>query len=194
MAYGSSAGCAGDSQEFAFLYSPPDIAKDLDIEENERTQKGRKRKLDHANWQKKYNKTCGLRKNSPSLTITEDMECCCKKCLQTFGVSHLQRTKTNFESMLYEEQNIYLNGLLHRQETRKTSGHPRKTHPATSVNGRKLGRPTAEDIQFNFIYSIRNNKGINVHICQKAFCDVHGFGPKRLQVLRCKLGRGRART
>ena len=80
--------------------------------------------------------------------------------------------------------------LLHRQETRKTSGHPKKAHPATSVNGKKLGRPTAEDSQFNFIYSIRNDKGINVRICQKAFCDVHGFGPKRLQVLRRKLGRG----
>ena len=54
MACGGSAGCAGDSQEFAFLYSPSDIAKELDIKENERTQKGRKRKLDPANWQKKH--------------------------------------------------------------------------------------------------------------------------------------------
>ena len=115
MASGSSASDSHpDSQEFTFLYSPPDIAKELDNEENEKTQKGRKRKLDPANWKKKHIKTCGLRKNSPSLTITEDMECCLKKCLQSIDVSHLQRTRTNFESMLYEEQNIYLNGLLHR--------------------------------------------------------------------------------
>uniref|UniRef100_A0A1X7VRG2 Uncharacterized protein n=1 Tax=Amphimedon queenslandica TaxID=400682 RepID=A0A1X7VRG2_AMPQE len=65
-----------DSQEFTFLYSPPDIAKEVDIAENETTQKGRKRKLDPANRKKKHIKTCGLRKISPSLTITDDMECC----------------------------------------------------------------------------------------------------------------------
>ena len=43
---------------------------------------------------------------------------------------------------------------------------------------------------FSFLYSRQNDKGINVCICQKAFCDVHGFGPNRLQTLRHKLGQG----
>ena len=88
--------------------------------------------------------------------------------------------------MLYEEQNIYLNALLHRQETKKASGHPQKVHPT----GKKIGRPPAEDSFFSFLHSLQNDKGINVHICQKAFCDLHGFGPKRLQILRCKLRQG----
>lgn len=182
---------SGESQqEFRFLYSPPEIGTELEVEGNESTKKGRKRKLNPANWKKKHTKKSGLRKNSPSLTITNEMECCRKKCLQRFNVSHLQRIRTCFESMLYEEQNIYLNGLLHRRETKKASGHPRKEHPTLSVNGKKIGRPPAEDSMFSFLYSLQNDKGINVRICQKAFCDVHGFGPKRLQILRRKLGQG----
>ena len=118
------------------------------------------------------------------------MECCRKRCLQKFNVSHLQRTRTSFESMMYEQQNIYLNGLLHRRETKKTVGHPRKANPTLSINGKKVGRPLAEYSMFSFLYSLRNEKGIDIHICQKAFCDVHGFGPKRLQILRRKLGQG----
>ena len=100
--------------------------------------------------------------------------------------SHLQRIWTSFERMLYEEQNIYLNALLHRRETKKARGHPQKVHPT----GKKIGRPPAEDSFFSFLYSLQNDKGINVHICQKAFCDLHGFGPKRLQILRRKLRQG----
>ena len=71
MASGSSASDSHQSLRFSIH---------LLILENEKTQKGRKRKLDPANWKKKHIKTCGLRKNSPSLTITEDMECCLTKC------------------------------------------------------------------------------------------------------------------
>jgi hypothetical protein len=63
-------------------------------------------------------------------------------------------------------------------------------NPTISVNGKKVGRPPAEESMFSFLYTIRNEKGIDVRICQKAFCDIHGFGPKRLQVLRRKLGPG----
>ena len=75
----------------------------------------------------------GLRKNSPYVTITEGMECCRKKCFQIFNVSHLQKNYNELRK--YEEQNIYLNGLLHCRETKKASGHPRKANPAVSVNG-----------------------------------------------------------
>ena len=55
---------------------------------------------------------------------------------------------------------------------------------------RGLGRPPAEDSQFSFEYTIRNENGVNVHVCQKAFCFGHGFGPKKLQVLRRKVQSG----
>ena len=45
---------------------------------------------------------------------------------------------------MYDEQNVYLNGLLHRRETVKTSGHPRKSNPATA-SGKRVGRPPAEE-------------------------------------------------
>jgi len=91
---------------------------------------------------------------------------------------------------MYDEQNIYLNRLLHRCETVRTSGHPRKSNPVTS-SGKRIGRPPAEESHFSFDYSLHNDKGFNVHVCQKAFCTVHGFGPKRLQVLRQKLENGK---
>ena len=59
-----------------------------------------------------------------------------------------------------------------------------------SSNGKPGGRPPAEDNMFTFQYSFRNEKGIDVHICQKEVCDVHGFGPKRLQILRRELVTG----
>ena len=34
---------------------------------------------------------------------------------------------------------------------------------------------------------MRNDKNIDVKVCQKAFCKIHGFSPKRLQILRCKI-------
>jgi len=46
--------------------------------------------------------------------------------------------------MYYEQQNIFLSGLLKRVETKKTSGHSRKEHPAVSPHGKRIGRPPAE--------------------------------------------------
>ena len=38
-----------------------------------------------------------------------------------------------------EEQNIYLDGILKREETKKkTRGHARKAHPPISAKGNKL--------------------------------------------------------
>lgn len=118
------------------------------------------------------------------------MKCCKKKCLQKFGVSHLTKLRENFQTLLYNEQNIYLNGLLHRHKTVRTSGHPRKVNPGTS-SGKRIGRPPAEESHFSFYYTLQDDKGINVRVCQKAFCTVYGFGPKRLQVLRQKVENGR---
>ena len=88
--------------------------------------------------------------------------------------------------MYYEEQNIYLDGILKRRETKRTRGHPRKACPTVSVTGKRVGRPPAEDSSFTYEYYIRSEQGIDVKVCQKAFCSVYGFGPKRLLVLRKK--------
>lgn len=66
----------------------------------------------------------------------------------------------------------------------------RKANSSFGSGGKKLGRPPAEESQFSFEYTIQNENGIKVPVCQKAFCSVHGFGPKRLQVLRRKVQSG----
>ena len=181
-----------DSQaESNFLYSPgvtSEVAHEVELsEEREQSRTGRKRQRNPNNWKIKHVKRPGLRKNSPLIVISGEMECCKKKCLQNFSVSHLEKVRSEFQGLFYESQNTYLHGLLHRRQTKKTSGHARKTNPSTSSGGKRLGRPPAEESQFSFEYTIRNENGINVHVCQKAFCSVHGFGPKRLQVLRRKV-------
>ena len=55
-------------------------------------------------------------------------------------------------------------------------------------NGKRLGRSPAEDSKFSFEYCFRDEKGVDVKVCQKAFCGVHAFGPKRLRMLRDKIG------
>ena len=115
--------------------------------------------------------------------------CCKKGCIQSFPTTHLIQKKISeeFKEMLYGDQNTYLNGLLHRYETKKSTGHARKPNPTMPSNGKKVGRPPAESSKFSFYYNVRNPQVVNIRVCQKAFCSIHGFGPKRLQVLRCKM-------
>ena len=56
----------------------------------------------------------------------------------------------------------------------------RKEIPAVGKNGRKRGRPPAESSKISVEYHIRNHKGIDVRVCQKAFIWTHGFGKRRL--------------
>ena len=151
---------------------------------------GKKRQRNPDNWSKKHQKRSGLRKNAPLIEISSDMSCCKKKCLQRFSTSHLQNVRSSFQDLFYEQQNIYLNGLLHCKATKKSSGHSRKANPSVSSTGKRLGRPPAEESTFRFQYTLRNESGVNIPVCQKSFCTVLGFGPKRLQVLRRKLGSG----
>ena len=44
--------------------------------------------------------------------------------------------------------------------------------------------------KFSFKYTLRDEHNVNVCVCQKGFCHVLGFGPKRIQVLRKKLNAG----
>ena len=53
-----------------------------------------------------------------------------------------------------------------------------------------MGRPPAEESSFTFEYSIRNEDGIDVKVCQKAFCHVYGLGQKRILILRKTLASG----
>ena len=184
-------------KQFNFLYCPKDeevgineIELVTEKQDDPGTTRRRKRKCNPDAWKVKHVKKPGLRKNSPLVALTATMTCCKKKCLQNISVSHLTKLRYTFQTLLYDEQNIYLNGLLHRHETVRSSGHPRKDNPVTS-SGKRLGRPPAEYSRFSFDYTLVNEKGINVRVCQKAFCTVHGFGPKRLQVLRQKIENGR---
>ena len=50
-----------------------------------------------------------------------------------------------------------------------------------------MGRPPAEESSFSVEYQIRTEKGLNQKVCQKAFVLIHGFGKRRLEVLRKKM-------
>ena len=55
-----------------------------------------------------------------------------------------------------------------------------------------MGRPPAEESSFSIEYQIRNEKGLNQKVCQKAFVLIHGFGKRRLEFLRKKMPVGSA--
>ena len=79
-----------------------------------------------------------------------------------------------------------------RKETKKSVGHKRKSNPTVGKNGKKVGRPPAEESSFSVEYQIRNKKGLNQKVCQKAFLLIHGFGKRRLEFLRKKMPVGSA--
>ena len=112
---------ASEQSDFSFLYSPTVGHVKEVVAEQETGTTGRKRVRNPDKWTKKHVKRPGLRKNSPRLQISDlsETDCCRKKCLQQFSPSHLSKVKDEFESMYYEEQNIYLNGILKQRETKK---------------------------------------------------------------------------
>ena len=184
---GSSASTSSTASDFTFLYSP-EVGKTVEVpEEQEASKIGRKRVRNTDNWSVKHVKKPGLRKNSPRLQLTDITDCCKKRCIQGFSSSHLSKIRSDFEGLYYEQQNIHLSGVFKRRQTKKTSGHARKKSPTLSSKGKRYGRPPAEESKFTFEYSLRNEDGVDVKVCQSAFCSVYGFGPKRLLVLRRKL-------
>ena len=183
---GPAAPSTSEESDFSFLHSP-DVGRVEEVTaEQETSRTGRKRVRNPDKWAKKHVKRPGLRKNSPRLQIADLSDCCRKKCLQQLSPSHLNKIRDIFESMYYEEQNIYLSGILKRREAKKTHGHPRKACPTVSTKGKRVGRTPAEESCFTYEYYIRNEKGVDARVCQKAFCSVHGFGPKRLLILHKK--------
>lgn len=105
------------------------------------------------------------------------------------GVSQLNtlRLYDHFSALTYDEQNLYLTGLMIRRETKKSVGHKRKSIPSVSKYGKKVGRPPAEESSFSVNYQIRDEKGLNRKVCQKAFLLIYGFGKRRLEILRKKM-------
>ena len=69
---------------------------------------GRKRTRNPDKWKSKYARKTGLRKNSPRIELSQETECCHKKCLKQFSTDHLKRLREKFESLYYNEQNLYL--------------------------------------------------------------------------------------
>jgi hypothetical protein len=116
--------------------------------------------------------------------------CCKKLCVKQFPIEHLSSLRDHFNSLTYDEQNLYLTGLMQKKETKRTIGHKRKSNPLISKNGKKVGRPPAEESSFSTIYQIRNEKGINKVVCQKAFLLINGFGKRRLEIFRKKFSAG----
>ena len=100
----------------------------------------RREERENAIQNKKYVKKPRLRKNSPSVTIRNQMKCCKKNCLKSVNTSHLENIRSNFQKLLTMNKIIYLNGLLHRRETKRASGHPCKSSPSVSSNGKRVGR------------------------------------------------------
>ena len=137
-------------------------------------------------------KKVGLRKNAPNTSIEEVISngCCMKRCIMQLSEATLHQIREKFNILTYEEQNQYLAGLIIRRVAVKSSGHKRKPNPATGKKGNKTGRPPAEEATFSIEYNVRNEKGINIKICQKAFILIHGFGKKRVEVLRKKVASG----
>ena len=127
--------------ELDFLYSPEvtsDIPHELQLsEEQEQSCTGRKGQRNPENWKAKHVKRPGLCKNSSLIAISDNMECCKKTCLQGFSISHLHKVRSEFQALFYEHQNVYLHGLLHCRETKKTSGHASKANPLASFGGKR---------------------------------------------------------
>ena len=138
----SSTATAGDPgpstrSDFTFLYSSPDVGQTVEVQpeiEHEPSRASRKWTRNPDNWTRKHVKRAGLRKNAPYLDISSLSGCCKKECFMKISQQHLSKLRHDFESLNYEQQNIYLSGLLHRHETKKTSGHTRKSNPSVSSN------------------------------------------------------------
>ena len=153
---------------------------------------GRKRRRNPEGWKKKHVKKKGFRQNAPLVSVDDlvGKSCCKKACVQKVSAEHITSLRQHLATLSYEEQNLYLTGLMIRKETKKSVGHKRKSNPTLGKNGKKVGRPVAEGQSFSIQYQIRDEKGVNQKVCQKSFQLLHGFGKRRLEILRKKMPLG----
>ena len=149
-----------------------DTSSEVETHAQERIyQRGRKRVRNPDSWKKRHVKRRGLRSNAPQLS-TDDLvgkTCCKKSCIQQLSAEHLTSLRKHFTTLTYDEQNLYLTGLMIRRETKKSVGHKRKSNPCTGKYGKKVGRPPAKESSFSIEYNVRNEKGFNVSV-PKGIC------------------------
>ena len=55
-----------------------------------------------------------------------------------------------FETLYYDEQNLYLYALIGRRETKKSVGHPRQPNQTSFPSG-KVGCAPVEDSSYTFV-------------------------------------------
>lgn len=78
------------------------------------------------------------------------------------------------------------------KEPKKSVGHKRVIQ-WLEENGRRVGRPPADsELSFSVECQIRNERGLNHKVYQKAFLLIHGFGKRRLEILHKKMPVGSA--
>ena len=103
-----------------------------------------------------------------TIDVMVGKECCKKACVQQLSAEHLSSLRQHFAALTYDEQNLYLTGLMIRKETKKSVGHKR-SNPTVGKYGKKVGRPPAEESSFSVEYQIRNEKGLKQKVCQRHF-------------------------
>ena len=126
-----------------------------DEQEQSTTQRGRKRtRRDDVKCKKR-----GLRKNAPETSIEEILSknCCKKACVSKFSQDHLVSIREHFNHLTYDEQNLYLTGLVTRKETKNlvvTIG--RKILLLVKMEGRGVGHlQSPVSLVWNIIFEIR---------------------------------------
>ena len=141
---------------------PSNEVSDEATDQAEAPRRGRKRVRNPDSWKSKHVKKKGLRQNAPQVSVDDlvGTQCCKKTCLQCFPMEHLVTLRQQFANLTYDEQNLYLTGLMIRKETKKSVGHKRKSNPTLGKFGKKVGRPPAEESSFSVEYQIRNEKGL----------------------------------
>ena len=119
---------------------------------NQRQVHIRKRVRKPDSWEKKHVKKKGLRQNAPQVSIESmaEQNCCRKACMQHISVTHLASLRQHFSTLAYNEQNLYLTGLMIRKETKKSVGHKRKSNPCTGKYGEEGGSTTSRRKQFQY--------------------------------------------
>ena len=107
--------------------------------------------------------------------------------MKQFSAAHLLKLREKFETLYYEEQNLYLLELICKHDAEKSVGHAWQADTLKFPSGKQVGCPPAEESCFTFAYYLHDEKYTSRKVCLKAFCTVLGFGQKRLQVLRQKV-------
>ena len=90
---------------------------------------GQKRVRNPDSWKKKHVKRKGLRQNAPHMTVEALVSqiCCKKACVQQISAEHLSSIRQYFSTMTYEEQNLYLTGLMIKRKLKIQMKKPKQS-------------------------------------------------------------------